>query len=79
MADGVAADFHAGAFKLTGKPTIILGNDGGLNVSYDAGETWTRQVPPHRVADALRHPYVYLPKHLLPKKHLLLKKLRQKQ
>ena len=31
-----------------------------------AGETWTRQVPPHKVADALRHPYVYLPKHLVP-------------
>ena len=31
-----------------------------------AGETWTGQVPPHKVADALRHPYVYLPKHLVP-------------
>jgi hypothetical protein len=30
------------------------------------GETWTRQVPPNKVADALRHPYVYLPKHLVP-------------
>jgi hypothetical protein len=30
-----------------------------------AGETWTRQVPPHKVADAMRHPYVYLPKHAL--------------
>ena len=31
-----------------------------------AGETWTRQVPSHKVADALRHPYIYLPKHLVP-------------
>ncbi len=35
------ADFHAGAFKLTGKPTIILGNDGGLNTSEDDGVTFS--------------------------------------
>jgi hypothetical protein len=29
------------------------------------GETWTRQLPPAKVADAMRHPYVYLPKHAL--------------
>jgi hypothetical protein len=28
-----------------------------------AGETWTRVLPPAKVADAMRHPYVYLPKH----------------
>ena len=27
------ADHHAAAFKTTGTPTIILGNDGGLNIS----------------------------------------------
>ena len=31
------ADFHAAAFKSTGAPTIILGNDGGMNVSTDDG------------------------------------------
>jgi hypothetical protein len=31
------ADNHAAAFKLTGKQTVILGNDGGLNISEDNG------------------------------------------
>ena len=31
------ADHHAAAFKTTGTPTIILGNDGGLNTSTDGG------------------------------------------
>jgi hypothetical protein len=35
------ADFHAGAFKTTGTPTIILGNDGGMNVSTDGGLTFS--------------------------------------
>src|SRR5215472_14868965 len=35
------ADYHTGAFKLTGKPTIILGNDGGLNISEDNGLTFS--------------------------------------
>jgi len=35
------ADFHAAAFKSTGTPTIILGNDGGLNVSEDNGITFS--------------------------------------
>jgi hypothetical protein len=35
------ADFHAGAFKTTGTPTIILGNDGGMNVSEDDGATFS--------------------------------------
>ena len=33
------ADHHAAAFKTTGTPTIILGNDGGLNISTDNGAT----------------------------------------
>jgi hypothetical protein len=35
------ADHHAAAFKTTGTPTIILGNDGGLNVSEDNGVTFS--------------------------------------
>ncbi len=35
------ADHHAAAFKRTGTPTIILGNDGGLNVSEDNGATFS--------------------------------------
>jgi hypothetical protein len=35
------ADHHAAAFKTTGRPTIILGNDGGLNVSEDNGASFS--------------------------------------
>jgi hypothetical protein len=35
------ADHHAAAFKMTGTPTIILGNDGGLNISTDDGATFS--------------------------------------
>lgn len=35
------ADHHAAAVKLTGTPTIILGNDGGLNISTDDGATFS--------------------------------------
>ncbi len=35
------ADHHAAAFKTTGTPTIILGNDGGLNISTDDGVTFS--------------------------------------
>jgi hypothetical protein len=35
------ADHHANAFKTTGTPTIILGDDGGLNVSTDDGATFS--------------------------------------
>jgi hypothetical protein len=35
------ADNHAAAFKSTGTPTIILGNDGGLNVSTDDGASFS--------------------------------------
>jgi len=35
------ADHHAAAFKTTGTPTVILGNDGGLNVSEDNGTTFS--------------------------------------
>jgi hypothetical protein len=35
------ADHHAAAFKGTGTPTIILGNDGGLNTSEDNGATFS--------------------------------------
>jgi hypothetical protein len=35
------ADHHASAFKGTGTPTIILGNDGGLNITTDDGATFS--------------------------------------
>ena len=35
------ADHHAAAFKTTGTPTVILGNDGGLNISTDDGATFS--------------------------------------
>jgi hypothetical protein len=35
------ADHHANAFKMTGTPTIILGDDGGLNISTDDGLTFS--------------------------------------
>src|SRR4029453_6319452 len=35
------ADPHAAAYKLTGTPTIILGNDGGFHVSEDDGATFS--------------------------------------
>jgi hypothetical protein len=35
------ADYHAAAFKATGTPTIILGNDGGLNISEDNGASFS--------------------------------------
>src|SRR5512141_344369 len=35
------ADHHAAALKTTGTPTLILGNDGGLNVSTDDGATFS--------------------------------------
>jgi len=35
------ADFHAAAFKTTGTPTIMLGNDGGINISEDDGATFS--------------------------------------
>src|SRR6185295_9418783 len=35
------ADHHTAAVKLTGTPTIILGNDGGLNISEDNGATFS--------------------------------------
>jgi hypothetical protein len=34
------ADFHSAAFKTTGTPTLILGNDGGLADSVDGGATF---------------------------------------
>ncbi|HJU42944.1 MAG TPA: hypothetical protein VJ691_09015 [Vicinamibacterales bacterium] len=35
------ADHHAAAFKATGTPSIILGNDGGFSVSEDDGATFS--------------------------------------
>ncbi|HEY8231736.1 MAG TPA: hypothetical protein VIJ10_03640, partial [Vicinamibacteria bacterium] len=35
------ADFHAAAFKSTGAPTVILGNDGGMNISVDNGASFS--------------------------------------
>jgi hypothetical protein len=37
------ADHHTAVYKLTGTPTIILGNDGGLHVSSDDGATFSSQ------------------------------------
>jgi hypothetical protein len=35
------ADHHAAAYKMTGTPTIILGNDGGMHISEDNGATFS--------------------------------------
>ncbi len=35
------ADHHAAAFKTTGTPTLILGNDGGMNITVDDGATFS--------------------------------------
>ena len=35
------ADHHAAVYKLTGTPTVILGNDGGMHVSEDDGATFS--------------------------------------
>ena len=35
------ADHHAAAIKLTGTPTVILGNDGGINTTTDDGVTFS--------------------------------------
>ncbi|HTM33188.1 MAG TPA: hypothetical protein VL263_17875 [Vicinamibacterales bacterium] len=35
------ADHHAAVYKLTGTPTIILGDDGGFHVSEDDGATFS--------------------------------------
>jgi len=35
------ADHHASAFKTTGTPTIILGNDGGFDISTDGGVSFS--------------------------------------
>ena len=35
------ADHHTLAFKTTGTPSIVLGNDGGINVSEDNGATFS--------------------------------------
>jgi len=35
------ADHHVVAFKTTGTPALVLGNDGGMNVSTDNGDTFT--------------------------------------
>jgi len=35
------ADQHTVAFKTTGTPSIVLGNDGGINVSEDNGATFS--------------------------------------
>jgi hypothetical protein len=37
------ADHHAAAFKSTGTPSIILGNDGGFAVSEDDGATFSTE------------------------------------
>ncbi|MFL5401167.1 MAG: hypothetical protein ACJ79P_24960 [Myxococcales bacterium] len=35
------ADHHIAAFKMTGTPTLILGNDGGFNITTDNGATFS--------------------------------------
>ena len=35
------ADHHVVAFKTNGTPALVLGNDGGMNVSTDNGDTFT--------------------------------------
>jgi len=35
------ADHHTTAFKTTGTPTLILGNDGGMNITTDDGATFS--------------------------------------
>ena len=35
------ADHHAAVHKMTGTPTLILGNDGGMNISEDDGVTFS--------------------------------------
>lgn len=40
--DNVHADHHALWVNPKREGHIILGNDGGINISYDAGENWTK-------------------------------------
>jgi hypothetical protein len=35
------ADFHTATFKTTGTPTLIFGNDGGMNISVDDGASFS--------------------------------------
>ncbi|MBZ5525774.1 MAG: hypothetical protein LAP21_26430 [Acidobacteriia bacterium] len=35
------ADHHAAFYKMTGTPTVILGDDGGINISTDDGATFS--------------------------------------
>jgi photosystem II stability/assembly factor-like uncharacterized protein len=39
---GVHVDYHAVWIDPKSPRRLVVGNDGGLNVSYDAGETWTK-------------------------------------
>ncbi len=39
---GVHGDHHALHFEAGGARRVALGNDGGLNLSWDGGETWTK-------------------------------------
>jgi photosystem II stability/assembly factor-like uncharacterized protein len=39
---GVHVDHHAVWIDPKSPRRLVIGNDGGLNVSYDAGETWTK-------------------------------------
>jgi len=39
---GVHVDYHAMWIDPKSPRRLVIGNDGGLNVSYDGGETWTK-------------------------------------
>ncbi|HKF44596.1 MAG TPA: glycosyl hydrolase [Thermoanaerobaculia bacterium] len=39
---GVHGDYHAISIDPKAPHRLVIGNDGGINVSYDYGETWTK-------------------------------------
>lgn len=60
--DNVHADHHALYVNPNRSGHLILGNDGGINISYDDGETWIKcNTPPlgqfYSVAVDLKEPY----------------------
>lgn len=45
-ADNMHADFHALWFNPQNDEHIIVGNDGGINMTYDGGKNWLKPVSP---------------------------------